>query len=58
MARFKHVSKKIKLIKEGKKTRWAPFWLIPKVFGKGRRLHPGRLTETKRSWRRSKIKKL
>jgi len=58
MARFKHLATKIKLIKEGRRTKWAPFWLIPKVFGKGRRLHPGRITTVKRNWRRTNIKKV
>ncbi|MBS3176800.1 50S ribosomal protein L39e [Candidatus Woesearchaeota archaeon] len=56
MARYKHLSRKIRLAKLNKKTRWAPFWTIPKTFGKGRRVHPGRLTSTKRSWRRTKTK--
>lgn len=56
MASIKHPARKQRLIKRGRRTRWAPFWLIPKVFGKGRRVHPGRLTEVKRSWRRTKLK--
>ena len=56
MARFKHKSRKKRLAKAAKQTRWAPVWLIPKTFGKGRVLHPGRLTRVKRSWRRTKLK--
>ena len=56
MARFKHPSRKQRLAKHGRQTKWAPFWLIPKVFGKGRKIHPGRLTVVKRTWRRRKIK--
>jgi ribosomal protein L39E len=56
MARYKHLSRKKRLIKKGKQTKWAPFWLIPKIFGRGRRLHPARITTVKRSWRRTKIK--
>ena len=56
MARKIHISKKLKLAKSGRKTRWAPFWTVPKKYGKGRRVHPGRLTAVKRSWRRTKIK--
>ncbi|MBW3023186.1 hypothetical protein KY308_03715 [Candidatus Woesearchaeota archaeon] len=56
MARFKHPSKKQRLAKHGRRTKWAPFWLIQKVFGKGRRMHPSRLTTVKRSWRRQKTK--
>jgi ribosomal protein L39E len=56
MARFKHPCRKQRLAKKGRQTKWAPFWLIPKVFGKGRKIHPGRLTVIKRAWRRRKIK--
>jgi len=56
MARFKHPSRKKRLAKHAKQTRWAPFWVIPKTFGKSRALHPGRLTKVKRNWRRQKIK--
>ena len=45
-----------RLSKALKQTKWAPFWVIPKAFGKNRRVHPGRLTKVKRSWRRGKIK--
>ena len=56
MATFKHLSKKLRLIKAGHQTRWAPFWTIPKVYGKGRRVHPSRHTAIKRNWRRTKLK--
>ncbi len=56
MARSIHLSRKLRLAKVGKQTRWAPFWAVPKKFGKGRRVHPGRLTVVKRSWRRIKTK--
>lgn len=56
MARFKHPSRKQRLAKKRKQTKWAPFWLIPKVFGRGRKVHPGRITTIKRSWRRRKTK--
>ena len=57
MTRFKKPAVKNRLAKKGKQTKWAPFWIIPKIFGKNRRVHPGRKTHTKRSWRRgSKIK--
>ncbi|MBI5073412.1 50S ribosomal protein L39e [Candidatus Woesearchaeota archaeon] len=56
MARSKHLSRKKRLAKHGKQTRWAPFWAVPKKFGKGRRVHPGRLTVVKRNWRRVKLK--
>jgi len=56
MARNKHPSKKKRLIKCGRQTRWAPFWTVPKIYGPGRRVHPGRHTFKKRNWRRTKIK--
>ena len=54
MARYKHPSRKKRLIKRGRRTRWAPFWTVPKIYGKNRRVHPGRHTAVKRSWRRTK----
>ena len=56
MARYKHPNRKQKLAKQHERTKWAPFWTVPKIYGKGRRVHPGRHTVTKRSWRRTKIK--
>ena len=56
MTRYIHPCKKRKLIKKGRQTRWAPFWTVPKIYGKGRQVHPGRHTVVKRSWRRIKTK--
>ena len=56
MASYKPRGKKKRLIKAGTRTRWAPFWIIPKAFGTGRKVHPSRKTHGKRSWRRTKIK--
>jgi len=56
MARVKHPARKRRLIKAGRQTRWAPFWTVPKTYGKGRRVHPGRHTAKKRNWRRTKLK--
>ncbi|MEM4263753.1 MAG: 50S ribosomal protein L39e [Candidatus Woesearchaeota archaeon] len=56
MARYKHPSRKKRLAKAARRTRWAPFWTVPKIYGKGRRVHPGRHTAVKRSWRRTKLK--
>ncbi len=56
MARYIHASRKKRLAKHGRQTKWAPFWLIPRVFGTGRKIHPARLTTVKRSWRRRKTK--
>lgn len=55
MPHNKITSRKRHLSKQGKRTKWAPFWLIPKVFGKGKRVHPSRITRLKRNWRRTKI---
>jgi len=56
MARYVHKSRKIRLSKIMRLTRWAPFWTVPKIYGLGRKVHPGRHTNTKRSWRRTKSK--
>ncbi|MCP3685530.1 MAG: hypothetical protein GY861_23010 [bacterium] len=56
MARYIHKSKKKRLAKKHTQTKWAPFWTVPKKYGRGRRVHPGRHTEVKRSWRRTKTK--
>ena len=56
MAKTKHPSKKARLAKAGSQTRWAPFWSVPKKYGKTRKVHPGRHTAKKRSWRRTKLK--
>ena len=56
MATSKPKSKKIRLAKKGNQTKWAPFWTVPKIYGKGRRVHPGRHTHIKRNWRRTSTK--
>lgn len=56
MARFKSSAMKRRLTKIGRQTRWAPFWTVPKKYGKGRRVHPGRHTVVKRNWRKTKSK--
>jgi ribosomal protein L39E len=56
MARNKNLPKKLRLGKQGKRTKWAPFWVIPKAKGKGKRVHPSTLTRVKRTWRRTQIK--
>jgi len=56
MARYKSFSKKKKLIKAGRQTKWAPFWTSLKKYGKGKKIHPSRQTTYKRSWRRTKLK--
>jgi len=56
MARYKHPARKKRLVKRTRQTRWAPFWTVQKIYGKGRRVHPGRHTHVKRNWRRTKLK--
>ena len=50
------MNKKLRLIKLGRQTRWAPFWTVLKIYGKTRKVHPGRHTVVKRHWRRTKTK--
>jgi len=56
MSSLKTLGKKLRLAKRGRQTRWAPFWIIPKIYRLGRRVHPGRHTTIKRNWRKSRIK--
>ncbi|MBL7055327.1 hypothetical protein ISS07_00265 [Candidatus Woesearchaeota archaeon] len=56
MARYIHPSRKKRLSKLALLTRWAPFWTVPKIYGKNRKVHPGRHTKVKRNWRRVKTK--
>jgi ribosomal protein L39E len=56
MSRAIHSSKKKRLAKLGTQTKWAPFWTVPKKYGKGKRIHPSRHTATKRNWRRQRAK--
>ena len=56
MSRFIKPGKKNRLAKLLKQSKWAPFWTVPKIYGPGRRVHPSRHTEVKRSWRRTKTK--
>ena len=48
--------KKIKLSKAGRRTKWAPIWVVLKKFGMGKRIHPSTVTNNRRSWRRTKLK--
>lgn len=56
MSRYKPTAKKRRLAKCGRQTKWAPFWTVPKIYGKGRKVHPGRHTAKKRSWRKQRTK--
>lgn len=47
--------KKEKLAKQGRRTKWAPVWVVLKKFGPGKRIHPSAITRYKRSWRRGKL---
>lgn len=55
MTRAIHPSKKKRLQKRASQTRWAPIWTVAKIYGKTRKVHPGRHTVKKRNWRRSKM---
>jgi len=52
----RNYQKKIKLSKLGRRTKWAPFWIVMKKYGKGKRVHPSAMTRIRRSWRRTKLK--
>ncbi len=56
MATTKHPSRKKRLIKLNTHTKWAPFWTVFKINGKGQKVHPSRHTAVKRNWRRTKTK--
>ncbi|MDE1848947.1 MAG: hypothetical protein KGH55_02855 [Nanoarchaeota archaeon] len=48
-------SKKIKLMKAARQTKWAPVWAVLKKYGMGKRVHPSAMTAYRRSWRRTKL---
>jgi len=52
---IKNPEKKAKLAKLGRRTRWAPVWVVLKKFGIGKKVHPSATTRQKRSWRRTKL---
>jgi len=52
----KRYQKKVKLSKANKKTKWAPFWVVLKKLGKGKKAHPSSVTYVRRHWRRTKLK--
>ncbi len=55
MSSLKPSTRKKKLGKKSEQTKWAPFWTVAKIYRR-LRVHPGRHTAIKRSWRRTKIK--
>lgn len=56
MARNIPRGKKIRLGQLGKRSKWAPFWIVPKIAGIGKKIHPSRFSAGKRNWRRTKTK--
>jgi len=48
--------KKIKLSKANRRTRWAPVWAVLKKLGAGKKVHASSITNTRRHWRRIKLK--
>lgn len=51
-----YTSKKRKLEKATKQTKWAPFWAVVRKFGPGKKVHPSVITHVKRSWRLRKLR--
>ena len=49
-------SKKRHLDRAQRQTNWAPFWAVLKKYGKGKKIHPSKITHVKRAWQRSKLK--
>jgi len=47
--------RKSKLAKFGRRTKWAPVWIVLKRFGMGKRIHPSTTTKQRRNWRRTKL---
>ncbi len=52
------LQKKIKLGVAERHTKWAPFWIILRKFGRGAagHRHPSEVTSVRRHWRRTKLK--
>lgn len=48
--------KKVKLAVHGRRVKWAPVWAVLKKYGKGKRVHPSRMTRLRRNWRQTKLK--
>ncbi|MEK6940991.1 MAG: hypothetical protein AABW49_03775 [Nanoarchaeota archaeon] len=53
---IKYFGKKKRMAKRRSQTKWAPFWTVPKIYGRGRKVHPGRHTAIKRNWKRKKTR--
>ena len=56
MTKKRRNQKKIKLSKHGRRTKWAPIWVVLKKFGQGKRIHPSAITKIRRNWRVTKLK--
>ena len=52
----KSYQKKIKLGVYERQTKWTPFWVVLRKFGKGKKKHPSEATAVRRSWRRTRLK--
>lgn len=52
----KQRQKKVRLTKPGRRTKWAPIWVVVKKFGAGKRIHPSAITRLRRNWRIRKLK--
>ncbi len=52
---IKNPQKKATLAKLGRRTKWAPVWVVLKRFGKGKKIHPSATTKQRRNWRRNKL---
>lgn len=48
--------KKVKLAVHGRRTKWAPYWVVMKKLGTGKRVHPSAVTHVRRHWTRTKLK--
>lgn len=55
MSRYKTPHVKKVLSNRNGQTKWAPVWAVIKALGK-RKVHPFRITQVKRTWKRTKIK--
>lgn len=53
---IKNYERKLKLMKAGRQTKWAPVWVVLKKYGIGKRVHPSAVTRYRRSWRRTKLR--
>lgn len=52
---IKNPQKKAKLAKKTRQTKWAPFWVVLRKLGPGKKVHSSAITRHRRSWRRTKL---